>query len=560
MGGVWATIGGAVSSNCRLHQPKKRLPPTPLEQILYDAERTAAQIIGECGNGHAQLRVGLLMANGEPWLRGLLAALRIGAVAVPLPLPILSTRIDGYAAQLRRIHLSASLDAFLVDQSVRRITSQLARHLPEANLIDITEPATGPLPAELPAEPGEDDLAIIQYTSGSTAAPKGVALTHANVLAGHRTISHAIGWTADDALGHWLPLFHDMGLFSLLSALMAGVSGCLWRPSDFVRNPRSWLVELADSPTTISPAPNFAYDYLVRAVDTDVPEGLDLSRWRMAFNGAEPVRQRTLERFDAAFGRHGWRAEAMTPCYGLAEATLLVTAASDYSRTRSLLIDRFSSAPGNPVRVLADADASTRQVVSVGTPGHGLGVRIADGDAALDDMVVGEVQVTGAPVMRGYLGVAAEEQPFAADGWLRTGDLGFLQDGELFVVGRIKDTIVVRGQNFYAEDIEELAGRSAGRAASRCAALSDDHDDAESVVIIIETALTAAEADALADRVRADVAAQLALDKVRVLTVAPRSIPVTTSGKIRRRETRSRYAEHLVEPAGSASPSSGGPA
>lgn len=547
MAALWAMINDAVRPANQLSMPMSGHPAVPIEQLLADAERTGGQIRQACRSGSEPPRIGLLMANGAPWLRGLFATFRLGATAVPLALPVLSTGLDNYLRQLNRVSTAARLSAILVDDSVHRFARKIQHELPNVPLVDITEVPGGPVPRHLPSEPDEQDLAIIQYTSGSTSAPKGVALTSANVEAGKQALLYATGWTEDDTVGVWLPLFHDMGLISVLSSIAAGSSVCLWRPSHFVRDPTRWLVSFAESPATGSPAPNFAYDYLVKAAQSGLPDGLDLSRWRIACNGAEPVQQRTIEAFDRTFRPYGWQPEAMTPCYGLAEATLMVTSAGLGARPRHLTVDRFSLCAGSAVRRLSHGATEARQVVSVGPATAGMEVRIALDEGVADPGVVGEVQVLGPAVMSGYLDLPTDAQPFTADGWLRTGDLGFLVAGELFIVGRIKDIIVVRGQNYYAEDIEELARRSAGAGALRSAAILVNTDDTESVLVLIETARQHDDAVRLVRRIERDIAGQLALDAVSVLPVAPHSIPVTTSGKVQRQAARRRYTSQHTE-------------
>jgi acyl-CoA synthetase (AMP-forming)/AMP-acid ligase II len=303
---------------------------------------------------------------------------------------------------------------------------------------------------------------------------------------------------------------------------------------------------------TVCPAPNFAYDYLVKVAQFGLPDGLDLSRWRLAYNGAEPVHRRTIEAFTRTFEPCGLQPGAMTSCYGLAEATLMVTMGRHESVPRSLAVDRFSLDVGSSaVRAVSDDADEVRSVVSVGEAAPGVSVRIAldDGpDGATRPAgpgIVGEVQVSGPSVMSGYIGVPADDQPFTSDGWLRTGDLAFHDGGEFFIVGRLKDTFVVRGQNYYAEDVEELVRNAAGISAFRCAALRIDEGDTESMVVVLETTLEADAAARLARKIEAEVAVQLAVDSVRVLPVAPRSIPVTTSGKVQRHTTRLQYEQQL---------------
>lgn len=500
----------------------------PVTQLLADAERTASAIAGE----H---RVGILMANGEPWLRGLLACFRVGAAAVPIALPIAFGGGESYESHLRRVVEDAGLRLLLVDDQSAALLSRLGT-LPGVELVDITEvpAAAGPLPAG-----AGDEYAVIQYTSGSTSAPKGVALTAFNILAGLESIADSLELTEDDEVGIWLPLFHDMGLFGALTHLTRGYPVHLWRTTDFIRDTRKWLASAAATGSTVLPMPNFAYQRMVDVVEADgVPDRLDLSRWRITCNGAEPVQWSTLESFNRVFGPYGYRPEAMLPCYGMAEATLVVTWAAPKEHPWHVTVDRFALAPGDAVVPVApDAGARARAVVAVGRAAPGMEYRIDAPDAGR----VGEVQIRGAAVMGGYLGLAPEQQAFTADGWLRTGDLGFEYDGELFIAGRLKDMAIIRGQNYYAEDVEQIAMRAAKADVRACAAVEVRDGDAEHLALLVETAAEGAEAGALARALEAAVAAELGPGVAVVHPVPVRSIPRTSSGKVRRQAAKDLY-------------------
>jgi fatty-acyl-CoA synthase len=393
----------------------------------------------------------------------------------------------------------------------------------------VTEPAAVPVPAR-ESVAGGGDPAVIQYTSGSTATPKGVLLSHGNVAAGLHAITSGLKWTDGDAFGVWLPLFHDMGLFSLLCGLPHGSSVCLWRPSDFLRRPVHWLRSFAGSGATVLPAPNFCYDRLVDAAATEPLAGLDLSRWRLACNGSEPVRHATLVAFQETFGRYGLRPGALTPVYGLAEATLIVSAPPATGEWECAFVDRDRLDPGDRVAFVAEDAPNARAVANCGAPAPG--IRLRTGEPG----VVGEIQIAGDPVTAGYLDLPAERQAFTPDGWLRTGDLGFVHNGHLYVTGRLKDMITVRGQNFYAEDVEDIV-RTAPLAGPRPAvAIPWQDGDGELMVVLWET--RAGAAAALAEELRDRVVAALGLDAVRVIPVPPATIPRTTSGKVQRQAAR----------------------
>jgi len=567
---LWDLVVGGVGEHSTLFLPRQPEREVRFTELLDRAERTAGEIRTRL-DGHRPRRVGLLLGNGEPWVRALLAALRLDATVVPLPLPIAFAGFDAYAAHVARIAADAELDAVLVDHSFGPQTAdRVAEMLDRAghgghggagragagrvrlSVIDVAVPADAPpvgWDVTRPARPGGRAMAVIQYTSGSTSRPKGVVLTHHNVATSMATMIERTAWTDKDILGLWLPLFHDMGLFSLLAAVVSGGSVCLWRPADFIRRPMSWLEEFAAARATGLPGPNFCYDYLVDgAARAGVPSGLDLSAWRFAINGAEPVQLRTMEAFTRTFSRYGVRPDLLHPAYGMAEATLMVTFPQLNRPVRHVRVDRDRLGTGQRVHIISGgragadpggrASPASRDVVSCGRPVPGMNMRIADAAGATGpDLTVGEIQISGPAVTSGYLTVPAGEQPITPDGWLRTGDLAFVLDGEVYVVGRLKDMIIIRGQNYYAEDIEEIVRTTPGVDRRTCAALGWLADGDERAVVVWETRLDPAAAAAVADRIGDRVRDQLGLGAVQIVPVEPSAIPHTTSGKVQRTAT-----------------------
>jgi acyl-CoA synthetase (AMP-forming)/AMP-acid ligase II len=549
MAHLWHELARGLREDTLLHTPSRSEEPVSGAALFDRAERTAGAVLAAC-NGRAPRRIGLLMANGEPWLRGLLAALRLDAAAVPLALPVAFGGADAYAAHVRRIAADASLDAMLVDGSVGgRIVSRVADGLPHVAFVDIAEPPAAR--EQLPAPYGGGAVpAVIQYTSGSTSAPKGVVLSHDNISAGLDGIQAGTGMAPGDRLGEWLPLFHDMGLFSLLAGLRTGSAITLWQPGDFIRRPLQWLSEFAASRSTLMPAPNFFYDYLVAAAAKGIPDDLDLSAWRYAGNGSEPVRRSSLEAFQQTFAPYGLRPQVVQPNYGLAEATLIVTTGAPGSAYRSLEVERAGLAPGDRVKEAAGPGPTTRTVVSCGTPVKGIELRIGDAEGRpLDEGVVGEVQIGGRAVTSGYLGLPPKQQPFTPDGMLRTGDIGFRHDGELYVMGRLKAMAVLRGQNYYAEDVEEIVKSTPGVDRRHCAAFAWDGDGEERMVVIWETKLASDAAAAVGEAIRTRLAEHLGLTAVETLAVAPQTLPFTSSGKVKRSGAADLYREHTSAPA-----------
>jgi fatty-acyl-CoA synthase len=480
-------------------------------------------------------RVGLLCPNEPRFLQTLFALNRIGAAACPLPLPATLADLEGYVARLTRIGAAAGIRHVVVTDQFGALIDALDGMLPGVTLVRPSELSAGSSGGELPrVDPGS--TAIVQFTSGSTATPKGVQLTHTNVLTCLDAIVDGVAMgQPGDSGGIWLPMYHDMGLFGTLSALLIGVPVRIWSPLAFVKNPARWLRTVAETGTTICPSPNFGYDYLLSAVAPEEAAGYDLSRWRVAFNGAETIAVDSVEAFLDRFAPAGFRPETMFPVYGLAEATLAVTFPPLGRAPRYDWVDGARlAAEHRAVRVSRDAPGA-RGIVGVGRAVRGMRVRVADpvtGREVADDRVA-EVQARGGSVAAGYLtddpGVA---QPFTPDGWLKTGDLGYLRDGELFLTGRIKEMIVVRGVNFYPEDVEAVVRTIPGVYKRRCVGFTGT---GEAMTLVAETDLTEpADRSRLAAEILARVSAVTGLNELDVRLLPPRSIPRTTSGKLQR--------------------------
>jgi fatty-acyl-CoA synthase len=537
---LWDVVRAGVRPGSSLYTPG-RGKPVEFAELFERAERTAGQIIADLG-GRVPRRVGLLLSNGEPWVRALLAVLRLGATAVPLPLPVAFGGADAYVEHIRRVADDAVLDAVLVDgefgqKVLERVATALAgaAHGP-VWLVDVSGQSDAAPPDFAPAD--RDLPAVIQYTSGSTSRPRGVVLSTGNVVASLSTMADRTGLDEPDRLSLWIPLFHDMGLFSLLTGVRTGGSVVLWRPADFVRKPMKWLAEFAALRGTGLPAPNFFYDHLVAAAAVEgIPDGLDLSAWRFAINGAEPVQLRTANAFTRTFAESGLRPDVMHPAYGLAEATLMVSFPELNAPVRSITVDRDQLGAGSQVRLVEDG----RALVSCGHPVPGMGVRIANGTVECPSGTVGEIQISGPAVTSGYLNLPMSEQPITQDGWLRTGDLGFLLDSELYLVGRIKDLIIIRGQNYSAEDVEEIVRTTPGVDRRVCAAFATEIDGQERIVVLWETSLEPPAADDVAASIQARISEHLGLGAAQVITVPPVSIPHTTSGKVKRDAARRMY-------------------
>ncbi|MGY1942879.1 AMP-binding protein [Nocardia asiatica] len=481
--------------------------------------------------------VGILSPNAPEFLTCLFGVIAAGGAATPLPLPAGARAAGGYPQKLAAVIAAAGMRTVLVSHRFADLAALLSDTL-DVELIDSATLFETDTAAPLPAL-GPEDLAIVQFTSGSTATPKGVRLTHHNVLSGLAAIRTGIDLSLADQGGFWLPLFHDMGLFGTLSAVLRGIPAHVWSPVAFVKDPDRWLAEFAACGATITAMPNFGYEALLAAVPAGRVRDYDLSRWRIAFNGSEPISRDVVAAFCERFAPAGFRPATMFGVYGMAEATLAVTFPPLGREPVFEWVDRAALSDDALAQTVPPDAPGARAVAAVGSPVSRLRLRVVapDGDD-LPDGAVGEILIQGDAVTDGYL--TADPSRVAGsftDGWLRTGDLGYLRDGELFVTGRCKDMITVRGVNYYAQDVEATVRDLDGVYKGRCTAAIDP-DGADVIALIAESERTGADADALTEAIRARIAAELGLAAVRVHLVAPRSIPRTSSGKLQRLAAR----------------------
>jgi acyl-CoA synthetase (AMP-forming)/AMP-acid ligase II len=396
--------------------------------------------------------------------------------------------------------------------------------------------------APKPRAVGEDP-AFIQYTSGSTGHPKGVLLAHENLVSNIHAIGQASRIGRKDVVVSWLPLYHDMGLIgALLFSIYWRMPLVLMPPTAFLLKPSRWLWAIHRHRGTMSPAPNFGYALCVKRVRPQEREGLDLSCWRLAMNGAEPVNVRTVVDFQRTFAPHGFQTLAMLPVYGLAESSLAVTFPDPGEPLRFEVVDRAALAAGQAV--IARGAGSTA-IMSVGraVPGHEV-VVVDERGNPVAEREVGHIVVRGPSVMQGYFRDEAATELVMVDGWLWTGDLGYVSHGELFVTGRAKDLIIVRGKNHYAEDLEAVAERIEGVRAGGVAAFGIyDEGRAQDLVVMVCESRTEKESArlALVEKIATTVQQHCGIHVDEVVLVPPGTIPKTSSGKRQRALCRELY-------------------
>ena len=523
---------------------------TPFK-VLRDSALALGGALRARGLGRGDY-VALLIPEADGFLTAFLGVSLAGLVPIPLAHPVdvgqLGADIEKVAAILR----AAPARAIVTTARLLPSLQALGAVAPTIELVVPWSELTGPaLAAPEPADP--DAPAMLQFTSGSTSQPRGVVLTHANLSANAQAIAGPAGLGASptDTGVSWLPLFHDMGLIGLaLSALYVGCRVVFLSPAEFLKRPVTWLRAISRHRGTISFAPNFAYEMCLRRVKDAELAGLDLSSWRVAGCGAEPIQAATLEAFAAKFAHVGFRAASLVAAYGLAEHTLAVALAP---RDRGLRVDAIRGseliARRRAVPCSPDAPDASR-LVGCGRafPEHALRV-VDDGGRPVGERIVGEILASGPSVMRGYVSGPDATSAVVREGWLATGDLGYLADGELFVCGRRKEMIIVGGRNYFPQDIERVVygapGVRAGGVAA-FAATAPGHPDR--AVVVVETR-GAVSADVLRAEVRRRVLQATGLAVDEIILVSNGTIDRTSSGKLRRAELRDRYTAGTLIPA-----------
>ncbi|HEX8090599.1 MAG TPA: AMP-binding protein, partial [Blastocatellia bacterium] len=536
---------------------------TPKVSLSYGELDRLAQAVGERLKGEVRAgdRALLLYAPGLEFIAGFFGCLYAGVIAVPAYPPD-PHRLRRSLPRLRAVAADAEASAVLTTSSILGMSSVFSTQAAELSALRwVATDTIGP------AEQAEghavdvkaDTLAFLQYTSGSTGTPKGVMLSHRNLLHNASLVYEAVEHTPGDKYVSWLPTFHDMGFMAgVLQPLYAGIPAILMSPVAFLQNPVRWLKAISRFKATASGGPNFAYDLCVRKTSPEQREDLDLSRWSVAFNGSEPIRAETLRRFIAAFKPSGFHAEAFYPCYGLAEATLIV---SGGLKGVAPIVKSFRSdlLHENHVKEVETEARGATRLVGCGQSLGGQDVVIVNAETSTLCAAgeVGEIWVSGASVAQGYWNRLEETvSTFNAytkdtgDGpFLRTGDIGFIHQGEVFITARLKDLIIVRGLNHYPQDIELTVEQCHGSLRPGCgAAFAVQMDDEERVVVVQEIeSNTQTDTGFVIETIKQYVSDIHELHLYAVVLARPGSVPKTTSGKIQRRACRERFLRGDLE-------------
>ncbi|SFW18525.1 Acyl-CoA synthetase (AMP-forming)/AMP-acid ligase II, partial [Nitrosovibrio sp. Nv17] len=497
-------------------------------------------------------RVLILLDNDLHYVAAFFACLYAGMIAVPA-FPPESARAQ-HLARLVAIAADSGARCILATEAVRGMLEAATISIaPEALFLAVDASGSDPAPQWREHAPAESDIAFLQYTSGSTGAPKGVMVSHGNLMANERAIEEGLSVRADDVFVSWLPLYHDMGLIGgLLQPVHRGIPVALMTPRHFLERPLRWLEAISRHRGTISGGPDFAYRLCAERVREDRLQALDLSSWRIAFSGSEPVRHETLESFVAGFAPAGFAAEAVYPCYGLAEATLFVTGGR---RGAGMVAHAFSREALVQGRALPEQAGAMLVGCGAAPAGHRLDIVDPERLAPLPDGGVGEIWASGPSISLGYWQRAQEtRERFAERGgrrWLRTGDLGFRHDGQLYITGRLKDLIIVRGQNIYPQDIEHAIETGVEMVRKgRIAAFSVETGAGEGIGVAVEVsrgmqkrvpaeALVAALAEAVGMACHEPLSVAVLLN--------PGALPRTSSGKLQRSACRQGWLDRTLD-------------
>ncbi len=499
-------------------------------------------------------RMGLILIDPEPFISTFYAAVCLGIVAVPLSPPLGFANLDAYLKVVTRTLNVASAKALVTTDNLRQRLEPLKKTVESLCALRSIDQLDSQFSANLSVPPVNaiqpDDVALLQFTSGTTAAPKGVVVTHRNLAANYSAIGNQ-GLELDpeqDVFVSWLPLFHDMGLAQTLSPFFSGFCSTVFMPPfTFVRKPSLWPEMLSRHRGTITFAPNFAYSMAVKRTPPETVQSLDLSCLKVAGCGAEPVRAQTLRDFQRHFAPAGLRPEALLPCYGMAESTVAISFPKINESFVTDVIDAdayHSKKVAVPVvgRSARPASPEVLEFVSCGRSFRGHDLFVVDGAGELlPERTIGEICVVGPSVARGYFHDAEATAEVFRDDGLRTGDLGYLANGQLFVTGRKKDLIILNGRNYDPQGIEWTVGEVPGVKEGGVVAFSCPGPSTEKLVIVAEAESSTVDATHLAISIRRHVCTQLLLTADEIVIVRQRIIGKTSSGKLMRQQIRADY-------------------
>ena len=534
------------------------------EKITYsELDRDVKVIAKKLSDMNARgERALLLFPPGMNFIRALYSCFNAGVIAVPAYPPRKNRSLE----RLRLMVIDSGATLILTNDEISKTFERTFSDVDELKNLKWLSVNTliDNQPISVSAKfqfPNPQDIALLQYTSGSTGQPKGVMVTHRNIMRNVEYIRQSFKLTTKSVSVTWLPSFHDMGLIDgVIEPMYTGFPGILISPVNFLQKPSRWLQAISKYRGTHCGAPNFAFDLCVEEITEEEKSGMDLSSMHTLYCGAEPIYKETLDRFIETFRKNGLSPNAIYPCYGMAETTLIISGPNAHDGYRYLGIsDKEYSR--NKVVIAAGPGSDTKYLVSVGFPWLDTTVRIVNPDTFIEcnDREIGEIWVKGSIVTAGYWGneastvatYKAEILNNPGEKYLRTGDLGFISDGELFISGRLKDIIIIYGRNIYPQDIERLVESCHPAIRANCsAAFSIEVERQERLVVVAEverSAIHNLDVEEVCDRIRIKIAEEKELAVFAIQLIRTASIPKTSSGKIQRKACKKAFQERSLD-------------
>jgi len=495
-------------------------------------------------------RVAIMLRTEPAFFRVFLGVLLAGAVPVPIYPPFRPAHLEDYARRQVAILRNAGARLLVTFADVARLGRLVRHRVPTLADVAVADELVAPPSGALVPARDAEAVALIQYTSGSTGDPKGVVLTHGNLLANIRALGQALAVRPDDVFVSWLPLYHDMGLIGAwLGSLYHGIPVAIMSPLAFLARPARWLAAISRRRATLSAAPNCAFDLCVKRISDEELAGLDLSSWRLAMNGSEAVSADTMARFTARFAPCGFRPEAMTPVYGLAEVSVGLTTPPPGRLPRVDVVDREIFERERRAVPAPSGRRSPLRFVSCGAPLPGHEVRVVDAAGhAAPERVEGRIEFRGPSVTRGYHRNPELTRAVLRGGWTDSGDLGYVAGGELYVTGRRKDIVIKAGRNIYPQEIEDVVGDVPGIRRGCVATFGVPAAGTERLVVVAETrSRDAGERERMREAIVDRVVDAVGLPPDTVVIAGPGAVLKTSSGKIRRSATRDAYLSGALD-------------
>lgn len=491
-------------------------------------------------------RVAIMLPTGQDYFYSFFGALYAGAVPVPLYPPARPTQIEEHVRRHRKILSNAGAKILITIAEVKPVARLLMSQVPELQTILTLDELYVERADQVPLAHKAEDIAFLQYTSGSTGDPKGVILSHANLLANIRAMGRVCEITAQDVFVSWLPLYHDMGLIGAwFGSLCHGCRLVVMSPLSFLARPERWLQTIDRFGGTVSASPNFGYEMCATRLDDEVLEGLDLSSWRLAVNGAEPVIPGTLQRFGNRFRKYGFKPDSLMPVYGLAESSVGLTfpAPGNGPKIDRVQRDVFS---GSGVAVVTSAnEPGALEFISCGRPLPGHQVRIVDeSNREMPDRKEGRLQFKGPSATSGYFRNKEQTSRLFCGEWLETGDLGYIAAGEIYLTGRQKDVIIRGGRNVYPHELEDIVGEIAGIRKGCTAVFAGRQKDStdDRLVVLTESRIRDdKKLNSLKKEVNRATIDLLGMGADEIIISPPGTVLKTSSGKIRRSACKQLY-------------------